>query len=189
MIIFDMDNTICRTNEYFLANLNTRFGKSFEYREELLSSFHLTEYIYINYGVPMLEARAMKEQIFADVDYWASIPPMDGAIETIMELSHYNEILIASDALTVSNEECMIGKKKWMKRWLPTFGFSTLVFIHNKGNLKGDFLIEDAGEQIEDFKGKTILFDYPYNRFHKPDYRVSNWLELEKVFEQNKCFE
>lgn len=180
-IIIDMDNTICRTNEYFFYNCKARFGKhnwEITKNDFRVNDYHITEWFTKNNMATEIEAKAMKEIIFDDPAYWASIPPMEDAIEIIGELSWANEILIASDALTVTNEACMIGKKRWMKRFMPNFKFSNMIFTSNKSLIKGDIIIEDVGEQVIGFDGIKILFNYPYNRDFAPDFRVESWKEI-----------
>ena len=180
-IICDLDNTICRTNEYFLYNCKIRFGKnSLEYTEDL-PSYHLTEWFVKNKFATKAEAIAMKEIIFNDENYWATIPPMDDAIEKIFNLNLKHKIFIASDAITTNNNACMTGKKMWMKRFLPFIELSQLIFIQNKSMLVGNLLIEDVVEQIINFKGRTMLFDYFYNRTCLPSWRVNTWKEAEEI--------
>ena len=180
-IIIDLDNTICRTNEYFLYNCKIRFGKNdLEYSEDL-PSYHLTEWFVKNKFATKVEAIAMKEIIFNDENYWATIPLMDDARQIIFDLNLKHKIFIASDAITTNNDACMTGKKKWMKRFLPFIELSQLIFIQNKSMLKGDLLIEDVAEQVVGFNGWTMLFDYPYNKHYEPTYRVYNWKEAETI--------
>jgi len=190
-IICDMDNTICRTNEYFYDNCRARFGKPYlMYDKETVNNFHIHEWLMSQRGeIAELEAKAMKEIIFNDESYWATIPPYNNAVDVLTYLSDKFEIFIASDALTVNNDACMTGKKKWLKRFLPHFYFSNMIFIRDKSMLKGDIIIEDVPKQVENFEGISILMDYPYNRDFTPSYRVNNWQEILKLFEKELRFE
>jgi len=183
-IYIDLDNTICKTHEYFLYNCKVRFGRHdlFYDKEKLRASdYHLTEWFVNSNLATEIEARAMKEIIFNDENYWATIPPMEDAVEVIERLSKKHEIFIASDAITVNNDVCMTGKKKWLKRFLPFIKSSQLIFIQNKSMLVGNLLIEDVVEQIINFKGRTMLFDYFYNRTCLPSWRVNTWKEAEEI--------
>jgi 5'(3')-deoxyribonucleotidase len=106
---------------------------------------------------------------------------MEDAIKIIFNLNLKHKIFIASDAITTNNNACMTGKKMWMKRFLPFIELSQLIFIQNKSMLKGDLLIEDVAEQVKDFMGRAMLFDYPYNKDYEPTYRVNNWKEVEAI--------
>ena len=183
--IIDLDNTICRTNEYFFYNCKIRFGRhDLIYDKEALKDYHLTHWFTNNKLASEIEAMAMKEQIFNDQYYWESIPPMEGAIEILTELSKKHEVFIATDAITIKNEAVMTGKKRWLVRFLPSFNTSQLIFIQNKNLLKGDVIIEDIVEQVKFFTGKVILFDYCYNRFYVPDYRVTTWKEVDSIIKE-----
>ena len=186
-IIVDMDNTIARTNEYFFYNCKIRFGRhDLVYDKEALIDYHLTHWFTNNKLASEIEAQAMKEEIFNDENYWATIPLMPNAARALEKLNQEHEIFIASDAITVSNDACMTGKKKWINRYLPFITTKQLIFIRNKSMLQADVIIEDVTEQVKNFKGMTILFDYCYNRDFKPRFRVSNWNQVEAIFENIK---
>ena len=182
-IICDVDNTIARTNEYFLANCRVRFARpDLTYDKEWAIAYHLTEWFVSNGLTTELEAQTMKEIIFNDENYWATIPLYPDAMNVLEKLNNEFELFLASDAITVANDACMTGKKKWLKRFLPFINSGQLIFIKNKSMLIGDYLIEDVAEQVMNFKGMTILLDYNYNRDYKPDFRVFNWKQIEKIF-------
>jgi len=181
-----MDNTICRTNEYFFNNCKIRFGRhDLVYDRENLVDYHITKWFVDNKISSEVEAIAMKEIIFSDPEYWASIPPYPNAIKVLEEINKKHQIFLASDALTVNNEACMIGKKRWLKRYTPFLNYSQLIYINNKSLLKADMIIEDVVHQVEKFEGIIILFDFCYNRDFKPTFRVHNWTEVENIFNEN----
>ena len=71
-IIIDIDNTICKTHEYFLQNCKVRFGRHdlFYDKEKLRASdYHLTEWFVNSNLATEVEARAMKEIIFNDIEH------------------------------------------------------------------------------------------------------------------------
>jgi 5'(3')-deoxyribonucleotidase len=182
-IICDLDNTICETNKYFLYNCKIRFARhDLSYDKDGLIDYHLTDWFVKNNLATEVEAKAMKEEIFNDENYWASIPLFLNAADVLEKINKEHELFLASDAITVYNDVCMTGKKKWLKRFLPFINTAQLIFIKNKSMLVGDYLIEDVVEQVMNFKGTKVLFDYHYNRNYKPDFRVFNWKQIEGIF-------
>jgi 5'(3')-deoxyribonucleotidase len=184
-IIIDVDNTICDTNQYFFYNCKVRFSRhDLIYDGESLSDYHITHWFVDNDLAEEIEALAMKEQIFNDVFYWESIPPKKDAIEVIERLNKKHTLLFATDAITIVNEAPLVGKKRWFKRFMPFVNMSQLVFIRNKSLLRADMIIEDQIDQVKDFKGEVILFNYSYNKDYKDCYRVTDWKMLEELLEK-----
>jgi 5'(3')-deoxyribonucleotidase len=172
-IFIDIDNVTARTNEYFFENCRTRFGRrGMIYDPSNSSAYHLTEWFVKNSYATELEAIAMKEIIFNDVNYWETIPLMYGAKQTIRELNDEAEVVLASDMLTIRSEAPMIGRRRWFQRNFPFLSLNQLYYTSNKNDLAGDYLIEDVAEQAEEFGGKRIIFDYPYNRDFEDCIRV-----------------
>ena len=180
-IIIDMD--ICDTNEYFFYNCKVRFARhDMVYDREALKDYHITHWFTNNKIASEIEAWAMKEQIFGDPDYWESIPPKKDAIEVIERLNKKHELYFASDSITIKNEAAMLGKRRWFKRFMPYIDLSQIIFMKHKAFLKADMIIEDQIDQVKNFEGQIILFNYCYNKDYTACYRVNDWLQVENIF-------
>ena len=184
-IYIDVDNVITKTNEYFFENCKVRFArKNMVYSETRPNAYHLTEWFVRNGYATELEAIAMKEILFNDVNYWESIPLLYGARQTIEDLNKEAEIVLATDLITIRSDAPMIGRKRWFQRNFPFLNLNQLYYISRKSDLIGDYLIEDVSEQIEGFAGKRILFDYPYNRDFEDCIRLyaDYWPHVREIF-------
>jgi 5'(3')-deoxyribonucleotidase len=184
-IYIDIDNVIARTNEYFFENCRVRFARrDMVYSECRPNAYHLTEWFLRNNYATELEAIAMKEILFNDVNYWESIPLMYGARQTIRDLNEEADVVLATDLITIRSDAPMIGRKRWFQRNFPFLSLSQLYYINKKSDLIGDYLIEDVAEQLEGFVGERIIFDYPYNRDFEDCTRLyaDYWPQVRKLF-------
>lgn len=73
--------------------------------------------------------------------------------------------------VTYSHEDCSSGhaqKIAWMKKHFPEFPTNRIIFIKDKELVRGDYIIEDAPQNIERWlaanpAGRAFIIDQPYN--------------------------
>lgn len=92
--------------------------------------------------------------------FFMSMKPIDGAIEAVREflLSKKYEVYFLSTA-PWSNIESLSAKRWWIEHHFGHLAFKKLILTHNKGLLKGDYLIDDRTKNgVDKFEGEHIHF-------------------------------
>jgi 5'(3')-deoxyribonucleotidase len=117
------------------------------------------------------------------IDYWLEVnprhfltlQPIDGAIETINRLSDFYDIYF----LTTPARNCehsYMDKKIWLDKHIFSHGKISdkkLILTHNKGLLKGAYLIDDRiVNGVENFEGEHLHFG--------EGKRFTNWNSIEE---------
>lgn len=114
----------------------------------------------------------MHPQIFYDA------PPMPGAITAFRQLAEKHNVYILSTA-PWDNPESWKAKRIWVEKHLGSEAYKRLILSHNKGLLRGDFLIDDrTANGVEEFEGTHIHFG---------QHDMPNWdtvLEFFKMIEE-----
>lgn len=94
---------------------------------------------------------------------WFAARPYLGAVEAVQQMmSDGHEVYIATRPWETNNL-CYAEKVAWVDRWLPELGRSRVIMLANKGLLRGDVLVDDKPEYIQEFRGRGILFRRPWN--------------------------
>jgi 5'-nucleotidase len=84
--------------------------------------------------------------------------PIDGALEAVKKLAEYYDVYFLSTA-PWSNPHSWSEKRLWVEKHLGEIAFKKLILTHNKGLLKGDFLIDDTRKNgVLEFEGEFIQF-------------------------------
>jgi 5'(3')-deoxyribonucleotidase len=198
MIIYvDMDGTLCKTYkglENYIKKLSIE-GKmvkpyNFSIEKENLVTDRTVDWLMAG-GFTKEEAVSLrydyynnKKSFYYHVNYWKNLPPLENAIEVFNWLNDYHDVYILTSAFKTGSDGCIIGKTRWIKKNLPKFDMSKLIYNHNKHLMIGDLIIEDLVSVVEKFRGKRILIDYPYNRGYEDCCRVNNWKEIPNIVKQ-----
>ncbi len=93
---------------------------------------------------------------------FSKMEPMEGAVETVMELAEVYDVFILSTA-PWNNPSAWSDKVKWVKKY---FGdddknplYKRMIITHRKDLVKGDYLIDDRGKNgTSEFNGEWIQF-------------------------------
>jgi len=114
----------------------------------------------------------MHPQIFYDAK------PIPGAIAAFRELADKHNVYILSTA-PWDNPESWKAKRIWVEKHLGDSAYKRLILSHNKGLLKGDFLVDDRIKNgVAEFEGTHIHFG---------THDIPNWdsvLELFKMIQE-----
>lgn len=90
--------------------------------------------------------------------FFESLLPIAGAIEAFKHLSEKHDVYLLSTA-PWSNPHAWAEKRIWVEKHLGDCAFKRLILSHNKGLLKGDYLIDDRTENgVDGFEGQHIHF-------------------------------
>lgn len=110
--------------------------------------------------------------------FYAS-PPMPGAVSAFRELAQKHEVYILSTA-PWDNPESWKAKRIWVEEHLGSEAYKRLILSHNKGLLRGDYLIDDRKVNgVAEFEGTHIHF----GSVDTPDWDTV--LELIKISEED----
>ena len=91
--------------------------------------------------------------------FYANLDPIINAIESVKYLSSKYEVYILT-APSFYNPLSYTEKRVWIEKHFDLEFTKKLIISHNKGLLKGDFLIDDrsSGHGQDEFGGKLLLF-------------------------------
>ena len=90
--------------------------------------------------------------------FFENLPPINGAVDAFKKLSEKYETYFLSTA-PWTNIHAPSEKRIWVEKHLGEFAFKKLILTHNKGLLKGDYLIDDRLlNGVEEFEGEHIHF-------------------------------
>jgi 5'(3')-deoxyribonucleotidase len=103
-------------------------------------------------------------KLFKHPSAYKDLEPIEVAIEAWHALQEKYETYILSTP-PWSNPDAWSEKRKWVEEHLGKTSTKKLILCHNKGIVKGDFLIDDRiANGVADFEGKHIHFaneEYP----------------------------
>jgi 5'-nucleotidase len=185
-ILVDMDLTLNNFLQYFCEFAHTIYGMDFE--GNVFDSYDLCSHM----TKSTTENEDVKKQIFENNLFWKNIPVMPDSYNVLMKLQNKGYNLCIATMLppkahyTVKD---MIRKEKyeWLQKWFPTIKFEHIYMDVPKYTIDADYLIDDykknIGEGKTTFKGKWIKMLYDFNKDDVSDYTVSNWKQIDKLFE------
>ena len=106
----------------------------------------------------MINKGMNKFQVYKIPGVFEDLNPIQGAINSFHLLSKYFDVYILSTPMW-SNPDSWKGKRIWVQNYLGGSAKKRLILSHNKGLLKGDYLIDDRDANgVLDFEGEHIKF-------------------------------
>ena len=106
----------------------------------------------------MVDSGMNKFQVYKMPGVFEDLSPIEGAITAFHLLTDYFDVYILSTPMW-SNPDSWKGKRIWVQNYLGERAKKRLILSHNKGLLKGDYLIDDReANGVLDFEGKHIKF-------------------------------
>jgi 5'(3')-deoxyribonucleotidase len=99
-----------------------------------------------------------KFQVFKMLGVFEDLNPILGAVDAFHLLDQYFDVYILSTPLW-SNPDSWKGKRIWVEKYLGKAAKKKLILSHNKGLMRGDYLIDDReANGVLDFEGEHIKF-------------------------------
>jgi 5'-nucleotidase len=90
--------------------------------------------------------------------FFEGLEPITGGIDAFKALSEKYDVYFLSTA-PWSNIHSLSEKRIWVEKHLGEYAFKRLILSHNKGLLKGDYLIDDRiANGVDKFEGEHIHF-------------------------------
>lgn len=168
-ILVDLDAVVADLIPQWLEFYNTDYDDHLSVSD--IKSWGIHEYVKPECGT----------EIYAYLEYpdlYAQVKPIDGAISSIHWLSQH-----AYDVRFVSSG-VYEGKYKWLHKYGLLRGDNPryspdLVIAHDKSLIIGDIMIDDNPNNLNEFRGKGILFAQPWNdNTITPCFRADGWPDV-----------
>ena len=164
-IAIDMDGVLADVEQQFLTWYERDYGV--KYTKEYLADRG-------EYDV-FPEKDAIRKFVFAP-EFFLTLPVMDGAVEAVKELSEEFEIYIVSAAMEFP--QSLPEKYVWLQTNFPAISWKNIIFCGDKSIINTDYMIDDHIKNLDNFKGKTIMFNAYHNVKYTHHDRANNWKEV-----------
>ena len=110
--------------------------------------------------------------------FFRNVPLMPGCQKYVNLLNEKYELYIVSAAMEFPLS--LAEKQLWLNEHFPYITWKQIVFCGSKEIISADIMIDDHFKNLDYFKGDTLLFTQPHNKFsdvgkHK---RVNTWQEI-----------
>jgi 5'(3')-deoxyribonucleotidase/uncharacterized protein with PQ loop repeat len=180
-VAVDMDEVIADAFGKMLRAYNDRTGRNLT-REQIAS-----EGIEVMFAPEFLtpELKIALDELPHDRSFFGDLELMEGAQESLRELSKDFEIFIASAAMDVPSS--FDAKYQWLKQHFPFIPQSHYIFCGDKSILNADFLVDDRPRHFEHFRGTGILFTAPHNVNRAAKLRAGNWREVVRILHEARA--
>lgn len=129
-------------------------------------------------GVPEREAIPDILKYVNSEGFFRNAPLMPGCQKFIKLLNEKYELYIVSAAMEFPLS--LTEKQLWLNEHFPSITWKQMVFCGSKEIISADIMIDDHFKNLDYFKGDTLLFTQPHNKFsdagkHR---RVNTWQEI-----------
>jgi 5'(3')-deoxyribonucleotidase len=166
-ILIDLDDTLVD----FLPGLLKRYN---EITGERVSIEDVGDYSFKN----ALKDPGVAYSIFESPDFFFLLDPMPEGIKYFNKLIEDGHNVIILTQPPRNSDYAIRDKRKWIKKYLPNFDLSNVVFAHKKYMVQGDIFFDDNPEHLikwKAFNPNGLIFKilYPYNSDCKTDYTLS----------------
>lgn len=108
--------------------------------------------------------------------FFRNLKPIKDSQDILKKMTLKYEVYIASAAMQFPNS--LLEKSEWLDEHFPFIPWQQRILCGNKYILHGDLLIDDRAYNLENFKGKSLLFTSPHNLDLQGFERVNSWVEV-----------
>ena len=120
---------------------------------------------------------AVLDEILNSDGFFADLPAVPKAIWGVRELLRAGHDVVFLTQAPRASDFGVRDKREWMRRNLPEFDITNMIFAHRKELVAGDVLIDDAPHHLEKWKksnpnGKTATLNWNYNQDVEVDFRA-----------------
>jgi len=175
IILVDMDGVIADFEKGFLNNYRNLHPKKPFIPLEKRNTFYVQE----QYPKALLP---LVEEIILSKGFFLNLPPVDGSLESIMELSSLNEEVYICTSPLLKNPYCIQEKYEWINKYLGKGWNKKMILSPDKTLVQGDLLIDDKPHinGILQPSWEHILYSRPYNLQINSKRRLTwkNWKQV-----------
>ena len=115
--------------------------------------------------------------------FFLHVPVMEGAVKALQQLSERFEIYIVSAAMEFPLS--LPEKLEWLKTNFPFITWKNIIFCGDKSIIGTDYMIDDHPKNLDNFKGKAIMFHAFHNVDVKHHTRASKWSDVISLLEKD----
>jgi len=177
-VAVDMDEVIADAFGKMLRVYNERTGRNIT--KEQIASEGIQTMFAPEFLTP--ELKTALDELPHDRSFFGDLELMEGAQDSLRELSKDFEIFIASAAMDVPSS--FDAKYQWLKQYFPFIPQSHYIFCGDKSILNADFLVDDRPRHFEHFRGTGILFTAPHNVHRAAKLRADNWRDVVRILHE-----
>lgn len=169
-ILCDADDTIENLTTHWLDVLNSRYNRNV--KKEELKIWDMTA------AFPDLKPEEVLEPLYCN-EFWERITPIDNSgyyLERLMNEGH--ELYV----VTASIPETFNAKVKKLLNMFPFLNRNQIILAHNKQQISGDVLIDDAVHNLIGGSYIKFLYHQPnnasFNEYVHDITRVFSWEDV-----------
>ena len=122
--------------------------------------------------------------IIERAEFFADLEVIKNSIEVTSRLQDLGHEIYFVTATPYDNPTAGYDKCNWVQKHFPHIGKTRVIQAHHKHMIKGDILFDDGPINLQNFHGIKVAMDFEYNKNVAVNYRVSNWLDFEKIIHQ-----
>lgn len=171
-ILCDVDGVVADMLPAWLALYNADYGDSLT--PEQITAWDVSLFVKPECG----------KRIFSYLDspdLYNNVLPVRGAANGIVVLREMGHRVVFLSACT--GAEMVKAKVQWLNEFGFTTGMNDTILTGTdkpslKALIRGDLLIEDYEQNLNEFNGRGLLLDCAYNRHDTTHHRVTSWQEI-----------
>lgn len=181
-VFIDMDSTLNNFLKGYLNYYNYYFDTDIYKTREDLYQYEISKCID---DIDEYTAEKRREIIFRASNFWLDLPPFPYVKDVVGFIYQHCDVYILTQPY-LKYKDCFTEKLLWVQKYLPFFPLDRVIFSAFKDVFISDsLLIDDKPSHLQSFRGKTMAFDYPFNRGVSVDYRAYNWLGVKSNIEKH----
>jgi 5'(3')-deoxyribonucleotidase len=188
-VMIDMDGSLVNLDEVLVDEVSKVL--KFNFRKVDAKTYSYEETICKYVDITKQEARNVLLSIWNKNGFWKSLPPYEGAIEAINELSKYYNILSCT-RIPVGCPNAFIEKESWIVQHFPNIQVEFFAVSNGakKTRIKCDYIVEDRLREIKfcSFDTVVILINRPWNTEESPEWnehlrfiRADDWKDIIQI--------
>lgn len=157
IILIDLDGIVVDLLPNWIKEYNNLSGDSLSI--EMVNDWSLGNVI-------KKENKKLLYQVFNKEGFFKTLPPIEGALETLKRLSKRHELYVASAA---EHPHVAAEKLHWIKNNMPFISLKKVFLGHDKYILRGDCFIDDRKLNLENYRkswpnAHILSIEYPFNK-------------------------
>ncbi|RFZ84609.1 5'(3')-deoxyribonucleotidase [Mucilaginibacter terrenus] len=170
-IAIDMDGVIADVEQQFVDWYHRDYGVLLT-KEDLVGKSDDT----------LFPEAGLARKMVLSPNFFRTLKVMDGAVEALQKLNEKYEVYIVSAAMEFP---LSLGEKlAWLNEHFPFISWRNIIFCGDKSIINTDYMIDDHLRNLDNFKGKTIMFHAFHNVSYSNHVRVNNWNEVLALFDK-----